>query len=117
MNTEIQEDAANSLKKEVKMPAWAIATIGILNDLVTLVLALGVDVGVIVDKNIDSSNLIQLKQVDYEGKANEQAIIALTKVLEKLADKDKTYSLSEKIKEQDKLIHDLQDRLNSRRKN
>lgn len=116
MNDEIQKEAASSLKKEVSMPAWAVATIGILNAAVTLVLALGVDVGGIVDKNIDSSNAIELKQVDYEGKANEQALLALTKVLEKLTDKDKTYYLSEKVKEQEKLIHELQTKINSNRR-
>lgn len=71
---------------EVSMPAWAVAAIGILNALVTIVLALGINIGDIVDVGVKSNIDKERKQIEIRGDLEKTATQALSEVLIKQLD-------------------------------
>lgn len=82
-----QQKAIDKLhNSEVSMPAWAVAAIGILNALVTIVLALGVNVGDIVDVGVKSNIDKEKKQIEINGDLEKTATQALSQVLVKQLD-------------------------------
>jgi hypothetical protein len=83
---DLQQKALDSLNKEISMPAWAVATIGILNALVTIVLALGINLGDIVDQKIKASTQIEQKLTENSGSIDKTAVDTLANVLNKMVD-------------------------------
>jgi hypothetical protein len=82
-----QDKAIDKIAKtDISMPAWAVATVGILNALVTIVLALGINIGDIVDIGVRSKIDKEKKQIEIRGDLEKTATQALSEVLIKQID-------------------------------
>lgn len=68
------------------LPAWAKAVIGILNALVTIVLAMGINVGEMLKKKMETDSTIESHKLDYDNTQKTQK--ALTEVINKSLDID-----------------------------